>query len=292
MNTDIQTRIDTAEAAYEAQLSAAAKEILADPHIQIVTVTGPTCSGKTTTSDKLTARLQDAGRFVFMVSFDDFYKNRADLPRTENGRVDYDTAASLDLETLCSCLDKLVNEQPVDLPKYDFHTGTRAGFFRYEPRENDIILLEGIQAMYPEISAHLPHAVTRSVAILPCADAVAPDGTVITKREVRLLRRLVRDARTRNADAEKTLSMWEDVCANEDHNIFPYFDRADIHIDSFLSYEIGVIRQPAEAVLAAVPPESAFRACAEELMSRLAAFAPMPGDLVPAHSVFREFIGE
>ncbi len=292
MYTDIKTLIDTAEAAYEAQLDMAAKEILSDPHIQIVTVTGPTCSGKTTTSDKLTARLEMAGHPVFMVSFDDFYKNRADLPLTAQGRVDYDTAASLDLATLCPCLDRLVNEQAVDLPKYDFHTGTRSGYVRYEPRENDIILLEGIQAMYPEVRAHLPHQVTRSVAILPCADVPLADGRMITKREVRLLRRLVRDARTRNADAEKTLSMWEDVTANEDCNIFPYFDLADIHIDSFLAYEMGVIRTPAQTVLCAVPKDSPHRAYAEDLLSRIAAFEALPATPVPAHSVFREFIGE
>ncbi len=283
--------IAEAEANYERQLSMAAAAILSDEKIQIVTVTGPTCSGKTTTSDKLTAALEAAGRSVYMVSFDDFYKNRAELPLTETGRVDYDTAASLDLETLYVCLDRLVREESVDLPKYDFHTGTRVGVVRYTPRDDDIILLEGIQAMYPCIRAHLPHDVTRSVAILPDADAVASDGTVITRREVRLLRRIVRDARTRNADAEKTLSMWEDVLVNENANIFPYFDQADIHINSYLSYEIHIIREPAEALLSAVPPESAYRSMADDLCRRLSAFAAMPSDGVPMYSVFREFIG-
>ena len=145
--------------------------------------------------------------------------------------------------------------------------------------------------MYPEVHCHLPHAVTRSVAILPTMTVDTPDG-VLTARELRLLRRLVRDARTRNADAEKTLSMWEDVCANEDCNIYPYLDCADIRIDSSMAYEVGVIRPMAEAVLSDVPSDSIHRAYADSLLARLSYIAPLPSDDVPSDSVFREFIGK
>ena len=283
--------IEACEKQYTDQIAAAVTALLAVPHLQIVTVTGPTCSGKTTTAHLLTAALEDAGRHVFPVSFDDFFKNRAELPVLPTGRVDYDTVAALDMETLTRCLDRLIAEEPCDLPLFDFQSGCRGGVCRYVPRENDVILLEGIQAMYPEVRRYLPHEVTRSVAILPTMTVETPNGT-LTARELRLLRRLVRDARTRNSDAEKTLSMWEDVCANEDCNIYPYLDCADLRIDSSMAYEVGVIRPMAEAVLAGLSTDSKHRAYADTLLARLSCVDCLPSDDIPSDSVFREFIGK
>ena len=290
MEQTLRQQILACEKQYTDQIAQAAAALLAVPHLQIVTVTGPTCSGKTTTAHLPTAALEDAGRHVFPVSFDDFFKNREELPILPSGRVDYDTAAALDMETLTACLDKLIAEEPCDLPLFDFQNGCRNSVFRYVPRENDVILLEGIQAMYPEVRCHLPHEVTRSVAILPTMTVDTPAGT-LSARELRLLRRLVRDARTRNSDAEKTLSMWEDVCANEDRNIYPYLDCADINIDSSMAYEVGVIRPMAETVLSVVPSDSIHRAYADTLLARLSYIAPLPSNDIPTDSVFREFIG-
>lgn len=289
--TDIRHWIAECEAGYTAQIADAVQALLAVPHLQIVTVTGPTCSGKTTTAHLLTAALEAAGRDVFPVSFDDFFRDRASLPVLPSGRIDYDTAAALDMETLARCLDKLIAEEETDLPLFDFHTGCRCGVCHYRPRENDVILLEGIQAMYPEVRVHLPHDVTRSVAILPTQTVSTPDG-ILSARELRLLRRLVRDARTRNSDAEKTLSMWEDVCANEDISIYPYLDCADIRIDSSMAYEVGVIRPMAEAVLSGLSRDSVHRAYADSLLARLSHIDILPSDDIPDDSVFREFIGQ
>ena len=283
--------IGSCEARYTAQIIDAVNTLLAIPHLQIITVTGPTCSGKTTTARLLTSALEAAGRCVFPVSFDDFFKNRACLPILPSGRVDYDTVAALDMETLARCLDKLIAEEETDLPLFDFHSGCRREGVRYVPRENDVILLEGIQAMYPEVRAHLPHEMTRSIAILPELSVPTPAGD-LTARELRLLRRLVRDARTRNSDAEMTLSMWEDVCANEDANIYPYLDCADIRIDSSMAYEVGVIRPMAEAVLSGLPRDSVHRAYADSLLARLSHIDILPPDDIPDDSVFREFIGQ
>ncbi|MBE6657571.1 MAG: hypothetical protein E7604_03910 [Ruminococcaceae bacterium] len=288
---DIREWITACESKYTHQIADAVKSLLSVPHLQIVTVTGPTCSGKTTTAHLLTAALEAAGRCVFPVSFDDFFKNRACLPILPSGRVDYDTVAALDLETLARCLDKLIAEESCDLPLFDFQSGCRNGVCCYQPRENDVILLEGIQAMYPEVRAHLPHDVTRSVAILPTQTVSTPDG-MLDARELRLLRRLVRDARTRNSDAEKTLSMWEDVCANEDISIYPYLDCADIRIDSSMAYEVGVIRPMAEAVLSGLSRDSVHRAYADSLLARLSHIDILPPDDIPDDSVFREFIGQ
>lgn len=290
MPNDYAEWIGLCEAGYTAQISDAAARLLSVPHLQIITVTGPTCSGKTTTARLLTEALERAGRCVFPVSFDDFFLDQPLLPILPSGRVDYDTAAALDMETLARCLDRLIAEQPCDLPLFDFVSGCRDGVCSYVPRENDVILLEGIQAMYPEVRAHLPHEVTRSIAILPEQTVDTPSGC-LTARELRLLRRLVRDARTRNADAEKTLTMWEDVCANEDANIYPYLHCADIRIDSSMAYEVGVIRPMAEAVLSGLTADSTHRVYADSLLARLSHIEILPSDGIPADSVFREFIG-
>ena len=295
IQTDYRSQILRAEADFEAQLVRSAEALLSVEQLQIVTVTGPSCSGKTTTAEKLRCMLEKAGHPVYMVSIDNFFRDRASLPKTKSGRTDYDTAASLDLDCLTRCLDLLVREEETDLPVFDFRTGTRSGYTRYIPRENDIILLEGIQAMYPEIRSHLPYAVTRSVAIGPqedvCAVGVGGSAVRFTAREIRLLRRLVRDARTRSSGAEQTLAMWEDVCFNEDVNITPYLCHADIVIDSFLPYELSVIRHPAERLLQTIPADSAYHAAARSLTERLAVVIPMPADEIPDTSVFREFIG-
>ncbi|MGM9625220.1 MAG: uridine kinase [Eubacteriales bacterium] len=292
---DHRLQILRAEEAFEAQLVLSAEALLSVEQLQIVTVTGPSCSGKTTTSEKLRCMFENAGHPVYMVSIDNFFRDRTSLPKTESGRIDYDTAASLDLDCLTRCLDLLVREEETDIPVFDFRTGTRSGYTRYIPRENDIILLEGIQAMYPEIRSHLPHAVTRNVAIGPqedvCAVGVGGSAVRFTAREIRLLRRLVRDARTRSSDAENTLAMWQDVCLNEDANITPYLCCADIVIDSFLPYELSVIRRPAERLLRAIPADSPYHTAACSLLERLAVIIPMPADEIPDTSVFREFIG-
>ena len=288
---DVQMLIARSEQRFTDQIRAAAATLLAQPNLQIITVTGPTCSGKTTTAQLLTEVLEAAGHRVFPVSFDDFFLDRSRLPLTPSGRVDHDTVAALDMETLTSCLTRLVREEETDLPLFDFVTGKRGGVRRYVPVEGDIILLEGIQAMYPEIRALLPGDTVRSIAILPERDVETPCG-VLHAREIRLLRRLVRDARTRGSDAQKTLSMWEDVCVNEDANIYPYLDCADICIDSYMEYEVGVIRPMAEAVLAGLDDDSVYKTYADSLLARLACVEALDADGVPADSMFREFIGE
>lgn len=286
-----QQMINEAERRYEAQLHAAAAEILASRTIHVVTVSGPTCSGKTTTTEKLKNQLVLAGHPVFLVSFDDFFRNRDTLPKNTSGRVDYDTAASLDLTLLGSCLERLVRGEQTILPKYDFKTGTRCGTVPYIPHENDLILLEGIQAMYPEIRQYLPQTRTYSMVIMPNADVTTPDGKIITAREIRLLRRLVRDVWMRGTSAEKTLSMWADVCANEDANIFPYVAQADFRMDSYLDYELYIIAPLIRTLLADLPKEREGHAYAKDLLVRLSAYQAMPADGVPRDSVFREFIG-
>lgn len=279
------------ESGYEVQLAAAGDYLLSRPQIQFMTITGPTCSGKTTTCAKLCRTLEEAGHDLYMVSFDDFYKNRADLPLLPDGNVDYETAATIDLDCLASCIGSLLREEPAQFPVFNFETGCRDGYREYVPRKNDIVILEGIQAIYPEVQALLPAEITVNVGIMPENDVMSGEA-VFSRREIRLLRRLVRDAKFRAASAERTLAMWADVCANEDRNILPYLDNLDIFINSFLPYELCVIRPFAEKVLRELPDDSAYVSVRDSLLSRLRSVAVISPELVPDDSVFREFIGK
>ncbi len=281
-----------AEAAFEARLTSIADAVLRDPNVQFLTVTGPSCSGKTTTTDVLCRKLEEAGRALYPVSLDDFYKNPEDVPLLPNGKMDYDTAAAIDLECLAVCVAHLAREEAVDLPRFDFKTKRRAGYVRYAPRKDDIIVLEGIQAIYPEVQAMLPREHTVSIAIMPDDDVMLEGGGMFTRREIRLLRRIVRDARTRSTRAERNLYMWETVTANEDRSILPYLHHVDHFINSFLPYELYVIRPFAEALLLEIPEDSAYAEEKHSLLSRLSDLEILPPSIVPYRSVFREFIGE
>ncbi len=282
--------VQRSEDAYEQQLEAVKMTILRQKTIQFLTITGPTCSGKTTTSSKLSTLLEKAGRTVFPVSLDDFYRDRENLPRLPDGRTDYDTAAAIDLPYLEQCIHKLILEQEIRLPHFNFRTGKRDGYLQYIPHNRDIVVLEGIQAIYPEVRSLLPEEQTVSLAVMP-ADHVHVGDVIFDRREIRLLRRLVRDAETRGADAADTFSMWEDVCKNEDRSILPYLGEVDIFINTFLPYELSVIRPFAEDVLRCMPKTGKYDAIAENLMARLSVIPVIDASLVPADSMFREFIG-
>ena len=290
--TEAKALVQEAEAAFEAQLSAIADAVIQNPDVQFLTVTGPSCSGKTTTTKVLCQKLEAAGRALYPVSLDDFYKNPEDVPLLPDGRIDYDTAKAIDLQSLEACIAHLLKEEPVDLPRFDFETKRRAGYVRYEPRENDIIVLEGIQAIYPEVKALLPIEHTFSIAIMPNKDVLLPDGSQLSRREIRLLRRIVRDARERATKAEKNLFMWETVTANEDITILPNLHRVDHFIDSFLPYELYVIRPYAETLLSEIPDDSVYADVRDHLLSCLSTLTALPSHIVPKDSVFREFIGE
>lgn len=280
--------VAASEDAFAAQLSACADVLCALPGLRVFTVTGPTCSGKTTCSRLLTMHFEREGRHVIPLSVDDFYRNKADIPYLPDGRRDCDGVDSIDLPYLSVFLRRFLAGDEALAPHFDFLAGVRSGYTPCRMEKDDLLLLEGIQTMYPEVRAFLPPDATRFVAIEP----IPADDCPLSSREVRLLRRLVRDIRTRGSDAAETLGMWDIVTDNEDRNIYPYLSEADFRINSFLSYELSVIRPFAEQVLADITPDSVYYDEKERLLSALAAYPVLDASLVPADSLFREFIGE
>lgn len=280
------------EAAYAAQIEKILPKLVSAKE-RIFTLSGPTCSGKTTTAHQMLDAFAAAGKRVAVVSIDDFFLSREDLSERQHcspdGQLDYDSLAALDFDYFCECADLICTGKEARLPQYDFVTGQRVGYRTLSPDSYDVVLFEGIQAIYPEVTAHLRRFPVCEVAIGVRKD-VCVNGICFDKREIRLMRRILRDFRKRAASAEFSLFLWRSVAQNEEKNILPYEDDVTIRIASFLPYEVFVLKKPLCEVLATVPKESAYYAQAQELIAKLAPLPEIAEDYVPKDSLFWEFL--
>lgn len=259
----------------------------------IVTLSGPTCSGKTTTANILIARLAEKGFRVRVISIDDFYRNRdelAEIARQKGVAYDWDSFASIDSAELKQFIDGILAGKTVRCPKYDFLRKERSGFEAVEAGTYDAVVFEGIQAIYPQVTEMFGEAAVCSVYI-SVGDGITACGMEFSSREIRFLRRLVRDYRFRGTLPAQTFDVWHTVVENEKKNIEPYAGYAEMKIDSTLQYELFVIAEEAIRLLSQVTPESSSYSEARNLILRLSALPRLDRRLVPADSVFREFIG-
>lgn len=261
---------------------------------RIITLCGPSCSGKTTTALILDDEFKKLGKELHTISIDNFYFDRGVLVERSikaNKPLDYDSPTTIDLELFGKVIADIDDGGTVTLPTFDFKDGVRTGYETINITESDVFLFEGIQALYPEVTRYLAGRDCTSMFI-SARDAVAYGDTVFEPRELRFLRRLVRDARTRNASADFTFSIWESVCQNEDENIYPNIGACNVHIDSSFEYEVSVIKPFALALLAGVRADSPFKEKAQIIINKLENVPVIDAKYVPDGSVFREFIGE
>ncbi len=286
---EIRAFVEEAEQKYKNQVLKIANEIASFDHIKILTLAGPTCSGKTTTSYILEHEIEKRGMTVKIISIDDFYRNRADISNDE--KPDYESISAIDFPVFRSCVEKILKGDTAMLPIYDFVDGQRKGFSPYFPVEHEIIIFEGIQAIYPEILSLFPNDIAKSIYI-SVADDVNAYGTYFEKREIRFLRRLVRDFLFRSATPERTLELWEGVVENEDKNIIPNEKYADYIINSFMPYELGVIKPYLMNTVSYDFNNTREAALYNKWKKKLENIIEIPSSFVPTDSVFREFIGK
>ncbi len=258
---------------------------------KIITLSGPTCSGKTTTANTLIRMITESGYHAVVMSIDDFFIDRARTNHIDGEIPDYDSVKAIDLTEFALCVKGLMEGKPTLIPHYDFVTGKRDSYAEYYPTKRDIFIFEGIQAVYPEVISCLGSDF-KSIFI-HVDESVTADGVTFDRNEIRLLRRIVRDYRFRNAHAEFTLYLWENVRANEEANIYPNAGGCDVYINSFLPYEMFFLAKNVLPILETVPTNSPYRDEAEELAARLRHFENPHFDesMLPENSVFREFIG-
>ena len=280
--------VQTAEDGFRKQVLFVAEEIAAAGNVRFMALSGPTCSGKTTTSHILKEAFLRHGITVKTVSIDDFYRDRAELDKEKN--PDYESIRSINLPLFEFCVDQIVNGETTKLPKFDFHAGKCVEWEDYAPQPQEIVLFEGIQALYPEISAVIPQDLCRSVSIGVKED-VEVNGAIFTGREVRFLRRLVRDYLFRGASVARTLELWGGVVANEDKNILPYEKSAQFSINSFLAYELNVIKPFLLDLLPFDRTNPEEKKLFDYLQEKFKKIPVIDRGFVPTDSVFREFIG-
>ncbi len=285
--------VEECEASFEAALDLAVARVLKEARSRIVTLSGPTCSGKTTLARKLISEFSEAGRRVHVVSIDDFYYDRALLlerAAASGGPIDFDSPATIGMHTFGRAVEDILAGRPTRLPRFDFKSGRRSGYECIDPNEQDVYIFEGIQAIYPEVtsqfSGHDFFAVTvfanRGLRIL---------GEEINRTELRLLRRLVRDYNFRGATPAFTLELWRSVRANEEEHIIPYLGSADLLLDSTLGYELSVLKPFLLPLLASIPADHDFRADADRICGILARVDEISKSYIPEISLYREFLG-
>ena len=260
--------------------------------VRTVLISGPSSSGKTTSAKRLSIPLAVLGLQPVMISLDDYFVDREKTPRDERGEYDYEALEAIDLDLFNDHLARLMRGQSVDIPRYDFLTGRRT--WHNAPLtldERSILIIEGIHGLNPRLTPSIPDERKFRIYV-SCFTSVAMDNlSRIATTDNRLLRRLVRDARMRGADALATLSRWESVRRGEERHIFPYQENADVMLNSSLFYEISVLRPFAEKILREVPDTVPEYDEARRMLCFLDNFTPIAPDEIPPTSILREFIG-
>ena len=288
-----QQYIKQCDADFRARLYGVADSIAAEKRVKIVSLSGPTCSGKTTAAAMLAKRLSEDGRRVHIVSIDDFYYDRDYLHELSEKKgsdtIDYDSADTIDLAALSDVVSEAISGETVHCPIFDFKSGMRAGYRSLEAGADDIFIFEGIQAIYPEItSLFIPYGFV-SVYIAPMTSLRDGDN-VFAPHDIRLLRRLVRDSNFRNTGAEFTLHMWDSVRANEEKNIFPFAGDCIYKIDSTHEYELGILKPFLEKILSEIKDDSPQYIKAVTILGNISRTSPIDASLIGGESLYREFV--
>lgn len=291
--TEKRAYVEACEAGYEATLDNAVARVVADPDCRIITLTGPTCSGKTTTARKLISEFSDAGRSVHVISIDDFYYDRSvliDRAQKSGGVIDFDSPSTIDMDAFSETVADIFAGRPARVPHFDFKKGRRTEYETVMPDGHDVYIFEGIQAIYPEVTAHF--AGHRYLSVFAFAvKGIRVLGEEIDRTELRLLRRLVRDYNFRGASPVFTLDLWRSVRDNEDTHILPYINTADVLIDSTLGYELSALKPFLLPLLSSIPKTHAFYTEGRRVASILARIDEISKTYIPATSVYREFLG-
>lgn len=259
--------------------------------IKIVLMAGPSSSGKTTTSRKLRMYLESFGLHPKVLSMDDYFVEREDNPVDETGKPDYECLEAIDLKLFDKQVEDLLKGKEVTIPTYSFVLGKKEFKNSIALNEEDILLIEGIHALDNKILTNIPRNKKFKIYISALTELNIDNHNRVSTTDNRLLRRIIRDNRTRNNNVDYTLKSWDSVRRGEEKYIFPYQDDADFTFNSALIYEIGVLKTYVEPLLYSVSQDSPYYEEAKRLIEFLRLFLPIPADVIPQDSILREFIG-
>ena len=284
--------INVSEALQEKKISQIADTIAARKEIKVVLIAGPSSSGKTTFCKRLSVQLLASGVKPVQISLDDYFVNRAETPKDENGELDYESIYALNIPLINEQFNALFRGEEVELPKYNFQTGmSEKSGKKLNLGENNILLVEGIHALNPALTEQIADDKKFKIYASALTTILLDDHNYIPTTDNRLLRRIVRDYKYRGCSAQETIHRWPSVRAGENKWIFPYQEQADVMFNTALLFELAVIKPQAEEVLEQVPENCEEYAEAYRLRKFLKYFAPLPFRNLPPTSLLREFLG-
>ena len=284
--------INLSEAIQDYKLLSIAEEISKNQkNIKVVLLSGPSSSGKTTTSKKLALYLKTLGLKPHPLSLDDYFLEREDTPLGNDGKPDYEGIRAIDVKLFNRQIKKLLEGHEVMTPTYNFITGKKMFNRPLKLEKNDILIVEGLHALNEEITRDIPKENKYKIYISPLIFLNIDDDNRISLTDIRLLRRMVRDYYTRGRSPSSTLESWQDVRKGEEKYVFPYQDEANVIFNSFLAYELGVLKIFVEPLLYSVPPEDPEYHTAIRLLEILRLVLPIKSSDIPKTSIIREFIG-
>ena len=284
--------IPVQEALLERRIGEIAENIVKKGNVKFVLIAGPSSSGKTTFSHRLSIQLRTYGKIPHPIALDDYFVNRELTPRDENGDYNFECLEAIDVKQFNEDMERLLRGERVELPTFNFKTGKREYHGRYKQLgEEDILVIEGIHGLNPETTYSLPDESKFKIYISALTSLNLDEHNRIPTTDGRLLRRMVREARTRGASARRTIEMWPSVRRGEENYIFPFQEEADEMFNSVLIYELSVLKQYAEPLLYSIEPGEPEYYEAKRLLKFLEYVQGIDSQNVPSNSICREFIG-
>ena len=290
---DLSEMILVQEAIQEKQIGDIAGMIAADPSKRIIMIAGPSSSGKTTFSHRLSVQLRAHGLKPHPIACDNYFVERENTPKDADGKYNFECLGAVDTELFNDQMNRLLSGETVEIPEFNFITGKK----EYKGKQiltlgkEDVLVIEGIHCLNDALSYRLPAESKFKIYISALTMLNIDEHNRIPTTDGRLIRRMIRDARTRGSSAKNTISMWSSVRRGEEKNIFPYQDDADVVFNSALIYELAVLKQYAEPLLFGIDPVEPEYVEAKRLLKFLDYFVGVDSNLIPNNSILREFIG-
>lgn len=288
-----QKLIEESEESFRRRVEEIAKSVGSLPGNRLVMLAGPSSSGKTTTAALLAGSIQKNGRGAKVISLDDFYLDQSEKLYFEDGTPDFETIKSLDVDRIIECLSDITEKGECLLPRFSFLSRMREKQpVHFTLEKDEIVIVEGLHALNPIITGALDESKLLKLYVSVSSRIMDKDTVFLTKRDIRFVRRMVRDYLFRNAKVDYTFYLWNGVRMGEDRYLFPFRNLADVKIDSFHSYEMCVLKDTALSLLSHIEEESPYYNKAAVLCKKLSQFVAIDKDKIPQTSLLREFVGQ
>ena len=284
--------IKVSEALHEKKIAYIADQISQRKNVKLIMIAGPSSSGKTTTAKRLCIQLKVNGIKPRVISIDDYFVNRNETPRDEQGEFDFEALEAIDIELFNKHMKALIEGETVEIPSFNFILGQREYHGKtIHLADDEVLIIEGIHGLNEKLSYAIPKENKFKIYVSCLTQLNIDEHNRIPTTDTRLIRRMIRDNQYRGTEPEKTLALWSSVRRGENKNIFPFQEEADVMLNTVLIYELAALKSLAEPLLFRVPRTSPYYSEAKRMLKFLEYFLPMDNSKIPSNSLLREFVG-